>query len=204
MENEQFIINEIIAGDLNAFRRLIELYQRLVVHIIYRMLPNEADREELVQEVFLKIYDNLSSFQFQSKLSTWIARIAYNSCINHLKKKKVPLYEDLMGSNNTGIGQSRTDGPEHISIQDYADHSRQPDEFIMNKEMQMVLNDEIENLPVQYRTILTLYHLDELSYREVQEITGLPEGTVKNYLFRARKMLKEKLLAKYKLEEFSL
>lgn len=135
----------------------------------------------------MKIYQNLSSFRSESKLSTWIAKIAYNTCINYSEKRKLPLWDDLPS-------QAQTPG----SLQD---RGGQPDCFTEEKEITIHLHSEIEKLPVHFRTILTLYHLDGMSYDEIGKITGMPEGTVKSYLFRARRLLKERLLAKYQPED---
>lgn len=196
MQAEKELIEKVLAGDAQAFRVLVENYQRLVCHVVFRMVANEADREELCQEVFVKIYQHLKNFNFQSKLSTWIARIAYNACINYLKKKKTPLYDDL--------AETALDSPEDKAlafIEGVAGDLPSPDELAVNREMRLFLHEAIGELPAQYRAILTLYHLDEMSYREIGEIINLPEGTVKSYLFRARKLLKERMLEKYSAEE---
>lgn len=190
MENEfsdtRQLINKILTNQVGAFEQLIKEYQRLVSHIVFRIVSNSKDREDLCQEVFIKIYQNLSNFHFESKLSTWIAQIAYNSCINYLAKKKLPLYNDNLGNNSFYALAGETKNPEAL-----ANH-----QDIVTK-----LKSEIEKLPVLYKTILTLYHLDEMSYNEIGTIMKLPEGTVKNYLFRARKLLKNRLVSKYSKED---
>jgi len=200
MQAEKAQIEKIVTGDMAAFRELIEEYQRLVCHVVFRMVLNESDREEICQEVFVKIYQNLGKFEFKSKLSTWIAKIAYNTCINYLKKKKVPLYDDLAEAETLAAGESAAERAAGY-IENVAGEAPAQDEMMMSQELSQFLHEEINQLPVQYRTILTLYHLDELSYQEIEEITNLPEGTVKSYLFRARKLLKERLLEKYPAEE---
>jgi len=187
MKNPKLLVEKILAGNLEEFEKLIKEYQRLVSHIVFRMIPKQADQEDICQDVFIQIYQNLGHFKFESKLSTWIARIAYNRCINYLEKKKTPLFDDL--------------SPEKESIETQSEDSMTPDTFTEHRDRASRLQLEIDRLPIQYRTILTLYHLDEMKYNEITEITGLPEGTVKNYLFRARKQLKERLLKKYGVEE---
>ena len=187
MTETRQLVEKILAGDGEAFKLLIERHQRLVSHIVFRMIRNEAEREDLCQDVFIRVYRNIGGFKFKSKLSTWIARIAYNACGNYLEKKNVPLYEDLTSSEKT-VESCPADG-------------LQPDEYTVKKDISSRLKKEIDKLPVQYRTILTLYHLDEMSYLEICDIMNLPEGTVKSYLFRARKLLKERLLVKYQPEE---
>lgn len=198
MEQEKQLVEKIAAGDLNAFQQFIEDYQQLVSHMVFRMIKNETDREEICQDVFLKIYQSLPKFQFRAKLSTWISTIAYNTCINYLKKKKALLYEDLQPSNNSteDTGENRQSNIELVQ-HEYL----QPDEMAIAQETSEMLYRELNQLPAVYRTILTLYHLDNYSYNDISNIIGLPMGTVKSYLFRARKLLKDKLLKKYAEQE---
>lgn len=184
---EKELIEKILAGKTSAFRLFIESNKKLVAHIVFRMVHNVADREDLCQEVFLRAFQNLSGFSFQSKLSTWLARIAYNTCINYLEKHKVALYEDF--------------APEDHPLDAVRGDWRSPAELTEFEERKNIVLREIERIPIRYRTILTLYHLDEKSYQEIAEITDLPEGTVKNYLFRARQYLKDRLVKIYDQEE---
>ena len=117
----------------------------------------------------MKVYEKISEFNFQSQLSTWIATIAYRHAINHLRKKKIVISE--FPEEDIAMVEAS-----EVEDQDLEDH----------------LHKLIEMLPVQYKVVLTLYHLDQKNYAEIGEITGMPEGTVKNYLFRARQLLKEK------------
>ncbi len=183
----KLLIEKSLAGDRNAFKALIEANQRLVMHVVYKMVSNRSDVEDICQDVFVKVYQNLTGFKHDSKLSTWIAKIAYNTTINYLEKKKVPLFDDL--------------SPEEVTLDHLSGNGTAPDEFSEQGELSGILQDQIDHLPVQFRTILTLYHLDEMSYKEIGEIMDLPEGTVKSYLFRARKLLKDSLLSKYEEKE---
>ena len=200
MEQEKLLVEKIVSGDLTAFQQFIEKYQRLVTHMVFRMILNESDREEICQDVFLKIHQNLKNFQFQSKISTWISKITYNTCINYLKKKKALLYDDLKTQENDSFHSSF-----EVKQQDsnfLKGSSPLPDETAIAHEISEMLYQELNELPIQYRTIITLYHLDNLSYEEITDIVGMPMGTVKSYLFRARKLLKDKLLQKYEEREF--
>jgi len=188
MKDPESLIGKILSGDTKAFESLVEAYQRLVSHIVFRMIHRDADREDICQEIFILIYKNLGNFKFESRLSTWIATISYNRCINYLEKKRVPLLDD----------QSKDEGE---TSERFSSSETLPDQQIAEQDIAARLQSEIENLPAQFRAILTLYHLDEMKYNEITEITGLPEGTVKSYLFRGRKLLKEKLMAKYRVEE---
>ncbi len=188
MTDQKLLVDRVLAGDRGAFKELVERYQRLVTHFVFRMVPAGPDREDICQEVFLKVYQHLDSFRFNSALSTWIGRISYNTCLNHLDKKKLPLYDDL--------------GDEDKQYEPVDDGSARPDLELAEKEISAILQKEIDRLPAVYRTIVTLYHLDEMSYAEIADIMNMPEGTVKSYLFRARRMLKERLSAGYQREDW--
>lgn len=184
------LIAEILGGNQRAFQTFMEQYQRLVAHIVFRMVPNRTDREDLCQDVFIKVYRNLGGFQFGSKVSTWIARIAYNTCVNYLQKKKIPLLDDL---------KNKDDGRD--ALETTAADTTSVDEAMATTDLFRRVQAEMEHLPPQYRALLTLYHLDEMAYEEIVEVTGLPMGTVKNYLYRARRMLKDRLAKKYRTED---
>ena len=187
MGNTRSLVSRILAGNTRAFQAVVEGHQRLVSHIVFRMISNETDREDMCQDVFMKVYQNLPDFNFESKLSTWIAKIAYNTCINFLEKKKTLLVDDFSS--------------EGESFDTFSTNDTLPDESAEKNDLSILLHSEISRMPVHFRTILTLYHLDEMSYSEISEVMQLPEGTVKSYLFRARKLLRERLLSKYQKEE---
>lgn len=191
--DDRVLVEEILGGSHAAFQTFVSRYQRLVSHIVFRMVTNRADREDLCQEVFVKIYHNLGSFKFGSKVSTWVGRIAYNTCINHLQKRKIPLLDDMAAGSD---GQTPLDT--------VADSAEGPDAAAESRDLFDRVQAEMAYLPPQYRAVLTLYHLDEMAYEEIVEITGLPMGTVKNYLFRARQMLRDRLRKKYRTEDIWL
>ena len=144
--------------------------------------------EDLCQDVFIKVYRNLGGFRFDSKLSTWIARIAFTTCLNYLEKKKLPLYEDS--------------SPEGLTVDDCASvGQKDPECWTGVRQASVRVCEEIDELPVIYGTILSLFHLQDMTYAEISDILQMPDGTVKSYLFRARKMLKERLQVRYSLEE---
>lgn len=180
MRDERELVSEVINGNRHAFKLLIKQYERLVAHMVYRIIENTEDREEICQDVFIKVYNKLPEFNFQSKLSTWIATIAYRHGLNHLKKKKRVPINDM---------EDEALFKYESALIDY----QTPEHLINKADTKQLVHHLIEKLPVQYKTVLTLFHLDEMSYPEIVDITGMPEGTVKNYLFRARKLLKEKL-----------
>ena len=169
------LINQILNGNMNAFTFLVSRYQKLVVHITGRLIQRQDELEDVCQEVFLKVYQNLGKYRNECKLSTWIATIAYNTSINYLRKFKKG---DEVNPDDSAALRNLSD----FNSGDYE-----------KTDLHRYIREQIENLPVQYRTVLTLYHLEEFSYQEIEQITGMPEGTVKSYLFRAKALLKEKL-----------
>ncbi|WP_074408034.1 RNA polymerase sigma factor [Aquimarina megaterium] len=187
------LIKRVLDGDSSAFEAIISNTKGLVIQIIYKMVRNHEDRKDLAQEVYLKVYDKLGGFRFNSKLSTWIATITYNTCLNYLKKKKIPIL-DIDKNEEKELW-------ERISTNTFYCFDNQIETYIFKKERSQILTLAIEKLPPVYKTLITLYHNEELSYSEITDITGLPEGTVKNYLYRARKKLKENLSLNYKKEE---
>jgi RNA polymerase sigma factor (sigma-70 family) len=177
MTEDHALVSRVAGGDRQAFRSLIKQYQRLVSHMVGRLIDSKEDREEICQDVFLKVYEKIGEFNFQSRLSTWIATIAYRHAINHLRKKRIKV----------------SDIPEEESFTSHFIATDNPQEKLADEAMDEMVMRLIDLLPVQYKTVITLYHLDGMSYPEIGEVTGMPEGTVKNYLFRARTLLKEKV-----------
>ena len=160
------------------------------------MIAHAEERRDIVQDIYLKAFKSLTGFRFQSKLSTWIAQISYNTCLNHIEKKKPQLIDDFNYGYN---GEKETP--------DFAHHHSSlvspsiVEAVISQKQLSKILTSELENLPPVYKTLICLYHQEEMRYEEISKITALPIGTVKSYLFRARKLLKENILSKYKREE---
>lgn len=179
MDDASLII-QIRNGNTSALRFLVDKHKNLVWHMVLRMVNQAEDAEDLCQDVFLRVFRDIKSFRGDAKLSTWIGSIAYNVCIDYIRKKgreKVYPTDDLSPV-MSGIGT-----PEDTTGR-------------MNRaDMKAIVHGVIAALPVQYRTVITLYHLDECSYREIAEITGMPEGTVKSYISRAREIIRDKILA---------
>ncbi|GAA3981642.1 RNA polymerase sigma factor [Mucilaginibacter dorajii] len=176
MFNEKEIVSRILKGDFRAFELLVKQYEKLVFFVINRLVHDQQDKEDICQDVFIKVHQSLHTFQFQSKLSTWIARISYLTAVNYLKKNKA---------------EKPTAYPENIDNYHFTDES--PEVELIKKDTASYVNYLIDQMPLQYKTVLTLYHLNEFTCPEIEQITGIPEGTVKSHLFRARKLLKEKI-----------
>jgi RNA polymerase sigma factor (sigma-70 family) len=176
MFDEKQIISKVLQGDMRAFELLVRQYEKLVSYVVYRLVKNKEDLEDVCQDVFVKVHRNLAQFDFKSKLATWIARIAYLTAVDHLKKYKE---------------RHSIDYPENLDSIHFTNEN--PEQLLSKKDALACLERLIAGLPEKYRVVLTLYHLKEFSYTEIGEITGLAEGTVKTHLFRARQLLKETL-----------
>jgi RNA polymerase sigma factor (sigma-70 family) len=177
MTDDRTLVARVLAGDMQGFVLLIRQHERLVAHMVGRVVKIEEDREELCQDVFLKVYEKLREFTFQSKLSTWIATIAYRHAINHLRKQKM-FFSDI---------------PEEEAYTKNFIEEENPETLTEERDLDVFILKLVDQLPVQYKVVLTLYHVDGMSYPEICEVTNMPEGTVKSYLFRARNLLKEKV-----------
>ena len=176
--NDAELVKQILDGNNNAFRYLVANYQRLVVHVVGRVVGRQDEVEDICQEVFIKVFRKMKRFRGEAKLSTWIATIAYNTSISHVRKLA------RRGE------QSYDDKPALIALE--RDESLNQ-KVVEKEEAKKILMEMIESLPVNYRTVLTLFHLEEFSYKEIEEITKMPEGTIKSYLSRARNLLRGKL-----------
>jgi RNA polymerase sigma-70 factor (ECF subfamily) len=174
MNSDQTLVSAVLSGNRQALREFINRHERLVSHMVARLVDDKSDREELCQDIFLRSYEKLGDFNFQSKLSTWVATIAYRHGVNHLRKRKMK-WADL---------------PEETDDWNFPEPGNL-EQTIEDEDMEVIIQQNIQQLPAPYKVVLTLYHLDGMNYAEIGETTGMPEGTIKNYLFRARHLLKE-------------
>lgn len=180
--NDQIIINQIINGDTNAFTVLVDRYKDLVFTLALRMLKNREEAEEVSQDAFVKAYKSLSRFKGESKFSTWIYRVTYNTCLDRLKKNKKHL-------NDVAIDEFTQ---HQIKTMDNALDSMEQQEH--NKTIQDCLN----LLPGDDSFLLTLYYFEEHSLEEISKIIGITANNVKVKIFRGRKKLAS--IMKQKLE----
>lgn len=184
---DQQLVEQILAGNKELYRLLVTQHERLVRHVVSKMMTNSHDCDDICQDVFVKIYVNLNRFRFDSKLSTWIGRISYNTCLNHLDKKRATVMADFGAEGETADSWADPRGATELAAE--------------GNDVAVRIASEIDELPVIYGTILSLFHLQEMRYGEIADILSMPEGTVKSYLFRARRMLKERLSVRYTPEE---
>ena len=193
--HDRHLVNTVLSGDTHAFGLIMKNTERLVTQIVFKMISSPGDRKDIAQDIYLKAYKKLPHFKFQSKLSTWIAQISYNTCLDYLRKKKLILPGDSNdGNENDDYLLDRINNPSFIP-------SLATNDLILQKNISAILKKEIAKLSPVYKTLITLYHHEELSYEEIGQITRLPDGTIKNYLFRARKKLRDNLLLNYNKED---
>ena len=170
---DQVLIEKILRGDTRSFSIIIANTERLVAQIVRKMITNEEEQKDVVQDIYLKVFQKLSMFRFQSKLSIWIGQVAFNTTCNYLEKRKIPLYDIATLQEDTFSNSANIESE------------------LFKIETNKILYKEIDKLPPLYKMLISLYHIEELPNKEIAEITSLPEGTIKSYLYRARKLLKE-------------
>ncbi|NML67809.1 sigma-70 family RNA polymerase sigma factor [Hymenobacter sp. RP-2-7] len=193
---DQQLVAQVLGGDTAAFGHIVQRTEGLVAQLVFKMIRHPADRPDIAQEVYLKVFKNLASFKFQAKLSTWVGQVAYNTCLHYLEKKQLVLLDPAEAALDDAVETGRRAPPPLV-----ADPAYDPESTLFSHDLASVLGAAIEDLPPLYRTLISLYHQQELSYEEIAQITSLPDGTVKNYLFRARKLLRQRLLARYQRDD---
>lgn len=177
------IVRLILAGNEDLFADLVNRYRTRLCRFIERYTNDAEDARDVTQDVFLKVYGALDSFDPKYKFSTWLFRIAGNAAIDHLRRRKVrPLRLELPVDED---GEARQVEPKDIRPDPLEDLSR--------RRLGLALHEAIGRLPDDYRELISLRHYGELPYEEIAELKGMPLGTVKNKLFRARQALRDLL-----------
>ena len=182
--DEKAIIEKVLAGDNDAFGELVEAYQDKVYNLALRMCGNADDAFDLAQDAFFRAWRGLSGFQFESAFSTWLFRLTSNVCLDWLRAKKRRPTVSLTTLDDEG---------EEVQME-IRDPGKSPEELLLAAEDRAAVAKAMNELPVEFREILTLRAIDDLSYTEIAEILHLREGTVKSRLSRARLALRNKLL----------
>jgi len=184
---DEVLVRAVLAGEADAFKTLIRQYERLVLLIVFKMVKREVDREDLCQDIFLKVYDKLQGFRFGSKLSTWIGTIAYNTCVNYLRKNRISLLGEFKHEEEEG-------GYGSMNILEKTESREQPDELFISKESKLSLWKLVEELTPMQQTVIGLFHQQEMKMEEIAVIMNIPMGSVKSHLHRGRQALNTKLL----------
>jgi len=185
-EVESQLVRRLVQRDERAFNELVRAYERRVTALVFRMLGNRTEAEDLAQEVFVQVFKAIGSFRGDSKISTWIYRIAINLCKNrakYLKVRHAGEQDELEAvAERVPLGEARKANVGQVE---------RPDEAVAGKQVEEIVREAILKLEPTFRECLILRDVEELSYEEIEEITGLAEGTVKSRIFRARTQLKE-------------
>ncbi len=185
-EPESRLIERLAARDERAFNELVRAYERRVLTLVMRMLGNAAEAEDVAQEVFVQVFKAIGTFRGDSKLSTWIYRIAINLCKNRVKYLKVRHTEK-----QDELGDAEEKGALGGSRRGNVGALERPDEMMSGKQVEQIVQRAILELEPTFRECLVLRDVEELSYEQIEEITGLPIGTVKSRIHRARAQLRE-------------
>jgi RNA polymerase sigma-70 factor (ECF subfamily) len=182
--NDSDLVASAVTGLEGSFEELVRRYQRPISAYVYRMVGNYESALDLTQEIFIKIYNSLRRYRSEFKFSTWIYKIAHNSAVDHLRRTATR-------------EQSIIAGTESDSFELPIDSGRlTPEEESERKERRIEIESVVRTLPANYRELVILRHSQDLTYEEIVEVTGLPLGTVKNRLFRAREMMRQQFVQK--------
>lgn len=173
------LVEQAISGDESAYKKLTGKYRKALHFHIMKMIKDREQIEDLVQETFVKAFDNLNTYNTNYAFSTWIYRIATNHTIDYLRKKKlqtVSMDEPVKTKSGEMEMQLR-------------DKSAGTDREIIRKQRQKMVQNAIGDLPEKYRKVIEMRHMEEKTYQEISELLDLPLGTVKAHIFRARELL---------------
>jgi RNA polymerase sigma-70 factor (ECF subfamily) len=185
-EDEARLIERLIARDERAFSVFVRAYERRVFALVLRMIGNRAEAEDLAQEVFVQVFKAIATFRGESKLSTWVFRIAVNLCKNRSKYLRVRHAgeQDPIDAiaDRTQLGEAKGSNVAQVE---------RPDEMMAGRQVERIVEQAIMKLDPTFRECLVLRDVEEMSYEEIGAITGLPEGTVKSRIHRGRAQLKE-------------
>ena len=176
------LVTRAMAGREDGFEELVRRYQRPIAAYVYRMVGDYEAALDLTQEVFIKVYNSLQRYRSEFKFSTWIYKIAHNSAVDHLRRsnnREQALVKEFEGEQYDLPFESRRLSPEQESER---------------AERRAEIERVVRQLPSTYRELVQLRHAHDMSYDEIAEVTGLPLGTVKNRLFRAREVLRQQFV----------
>ncbi len=186
--DEKRLLELLRERDERAFEEMVKLYQHRVFNVVYRMLGNAHEAEDVAQEVFVTVFKSIESFREEAKFSTWLYRIATNHCKNRIKYlgRRAHGRTDELDENTP---ESQSTGPS-ASL---SPRQMQPDAVVEGMQLERLVQEGIAHLDEEQRIVLVLRDVEELSYDEIAQITGLADGTVKSRLHRARLELRDYL-----------
>ena len=173
--NDQLIVSQVVSGQKDLFRLLVRQHEKAVYGMGLSFFRNPDDASDFTQEVFLKAYRSLSRFEGRSRFSTWLYKIAYNTALNEVNRRKE--YQSLAEEDTDKLlGSGET--PERLALRNAAREA---------------VHAAITELPERFRICIDLFFFYDRSYQEIEAITGIPVNTIKSHVFRAKILLKEKL-----------
>ncbi|HEY0757326.1 MAG TPA: sigma-70 family RNA polymerase sigma factor [Ktedonobacteraceae bacterium] len=165
-------------GDQDAFSLLVQRYQRQVFNLIFRMLQDYEEANEVTQEAFLAAWQGLPAFRGEARFSTWLYRIAYNCALKQLETRKRDKALQMALQAEQAL-ELKGEDPKSSLLE--------------TLDKQEMIQEQLSKLPPKYRVVLILRHLQDMTYEEMAEVLTMPVGTIKTHLFRARNLLKERL-----------
>jgi RNA polymerase sigma-70 factor (ECF subfamily) len=181
-DDETRLLERLVARDERAFFSLVRSYERRVFALVLRMVGNRAEAEDLAQEVFVQVFRSVALFRGDSKLSTWIFRIAVNLCKNrnkYLRVRRTDAQQSLDPADDSALASNGR-----------AEQFARPDEVMAGRQVEEIVQRAILDLEPTFRECLLLRDVEDMSYEEIASVTGLPEGTVKSRIHRARAQLR--------------
>jgi len=181
--NDEQLIEQTLNGNRDAFGELVTKYQVRLYNTMIQVVGSTEDAYDVAQEAFLQAYLRLDTFRKSSKFYTWLYRIAFNVAMGMRRSRKIRAWNDT-------VSQELAENVE--------DHSRRPEEHLISKENIQFVQDSLNELDNEFRTVIVLRELEDFSYEEIAEITEVPVGTVRSRLHRARGMLKDIFTRKMK------
>ena len=179
---DEELVAAILEGEAALYTDLVERYRGRLINYLNRFLGNVQESEELSQEVFLRVYRALDRYNPKYRFSTWLFRVARNAAIDLIRKRRLKLVP-MQRVGTDGQAQER----------EFESEERDPYRTLRNLERRHAIGAAIDGLREEYRELIQLRHFAEMTYEEIAEFKGMPLGTVKNKLFRGRRMLKARL-----------
>lgn len=184
LKNEELeIIREALGGSQKAFKTLTERHSPSVNHVIFKIVRDRDTTNDLTQETFMKAFASLASYRSEYRFSTWLYKIAANNAIDFLRKKRI---------NALSLDQKIETREGSVEIE-VPDNSYNPEHDLVRKQQNITIQSAIDDLPERYKEVIIFRHKDDKTYEEIADLLGIPVGTVKARIFRARELLKKKL-----------
>ncbi len=183
---DSVIIDQLKNRDEKAFRQLVEEYQQMVFRTCMGIVHNADDADDVTQEVFIEAFNSIDKFRADSKISTWLYRIAMNKSLNFIRDHKRSKFFQSIGLKSTP------------DIPDEDHNFDQPFEALQQQQRKKIMDAAIDSLPENQRTAFVLHKFDDLAYKEIAEIMGISLSSVESLIFRAKQNLQKKLIHCYK------